>query len=88
MRQITMQEAIPAPGFYSKRFCVPKPGKKKHPVINLKPFNQFVEKWKFHMETVRDVKALLKPEMWAATVDLSDAYYHIGNILDNIYYVG
>ena len=39
------------------------------------------------MEMVRDVKDLLKPGMWGATVDLSDAYYHIGNILDNIYYV-
>ena len=58
------------------------------PGDQFKPFNQFVKKPKFHMETGRDVKALLKPGMWAVTLDLSDAYYHIGNILDNIYYIG
>ena len=52
----------------------------KTPGVQFKPFNQCVKK--------DDVKALLKPGMWAATVDLSDAYYHIGNILDNIYYIG
>ena len=30
------------------------------------------------METVVDVKRLLRPGMWAATVDLKDTYYHIG----------
>ena len=30
----------------------------------------------------------VQPGMWTVTVDLSDAYYLVGNILDNIYYIG
>ena len=78
MRKISKEEAQQNPGFYSKMFCVPKPNKKWRPIINLKPFNKYVLKKNFKMETVRDVRNLLQPGMWAATVDLQDAYYHIG----------
>ena len=49
-------------------FCVPLPNEKWRPVINLKPFNQFVENGKFHMETVGDMHSILRCGMWAATV--------------------
>ena len=78
MRKISKEEAQQNPGFYSKMFCVSKPNKKWRPIINLKPFNKYVLKKNFKMETVRDVRNLLQPGMWAATVDLQDAYYHIG----------
>ena len=78
MRKISKEEAQQNPGFYSKMFCVTKPNKKWRPIINLKPFNKYVLKKNFKMETVRDVRNLLQPGMWAATVDLQDAYYHIG----------
>ena len=78
MRKISKEEAQQNPGFYSKMFCVSKPNKKWRPIINLKPFNKYVLKKNFKMETVRDVQNLLQPGMWAATVDLQDAYYHIG----------
>ena len=72
MRKISKEEAQQNPGFYSKMFCVTKPNKKWRPIINLKLFNKYVLKKNFKMETVRDVRN------WAATVDLQDAYYHIG----------
>ena len=78
MRKISKEEAQQNPGFYSKMFCVSKPNKKWRPIINLKPFNKYVLKKNFKMKTVRDVRNLLQPGMWAATVDLQDAYYHIG----------
>ena len=78
MRKISKEEAQQNPGFYSKMFYVSKPNKKWRPIINLKPFNKYVLKKNFKMETVRDVRNLLQPGMWAATVDLQDAYYHIG----------
>ena len=78
MRKISKEEAQQNRGFYSKMFCVSKPNKKWRPIINLKPFNKYVLKKNFKMETVRDVRNLLQPGMWAATVDLQDAYYHIG----------
>lgn len=59
-------------------YSVPKPNEKWRPVINLKPFNQFIKNGKFRMETVKDMRSILRCGMWAATVDLKDAYYHIG----------
>ena len=55
MRRISLKEVKRILGFYSKMFCVPKPGQKWRPVINLRPFNEFVIKEKFCMETVCDV---------------------------------
>ena len=30
------------------------------------------------METIKDMKNMIKPGMCGATIDLFDAYYHIG----------
>ena len=78
VRKINVDEANATLGFYSRMFCVPKPGNKKWAIINLKPFNVYVSKKSFRMETIKDVKNMIRPGMWSATVDLSDAYYHIG----------
>ena len=59
----------------------------KMPSNNFKFFNRCVKEQKFHMETGRVGKVLLKLGMWAATMDLSDVYYHLGNILYNIFYI-
>ena len=56
----------------------------KTPSNQFKSFNQCVKERNFHIETGRIGKALLKPRMWAASMVLSDVYYHIVNILDNI----
>ena len=78
VRRIYVDEANATLGFYSCMFCVPKPGNKKQAIINLKPFNVHVSKKSFRMETIKDVKNMIRPGMWGATIDLSDAYYHIG----------
>ena len=59
-------------------FFVPKPGNKKWTIINLKPFNVHVSKKSFRMETIKDVKNMIRPGMWGVTIDLFDAYYLIG----------
>ena len=51
------------------------------PVINLKPMNKYVLKKGFRMETTKDVRQSIRPGMWAATIDLKDAYYHIGELI-------
>ena len=79
LTELSWDQAKKEPGHYSQMFTVPKKdSKKRRAVINLKGFNDFVSKKKFRMETVKDVKAVLKPGMWGATVDMTDAYYHIG----------
>ena len=78
MRVVPYDEAVKKKGFYSKLFCIPKPSSEKwRTIINLKPFNKYVKKSAFKMETVKDVRDLLQPQMYGAVVDLSDAYYHV-----------
>ena len=65
-------------GVYSKLFCVPKAGTTKwRPVINLKPLNKYISKESFKMETLKDVRATVNPGDYGATVDLTDAYFHV-----------
>ena len=88
LTELTWDQAEREPGHYSQMFTVPKKdSKKRRAVINLKGFNDFVSKKKFRMETVKDVKSVLKPGMWGATVDMTDAYYHIGLHQDSRKYV-
>ena len=64
-------------GHYLQIFAVPKPGGKWRVVINMKPLNEHVAKETFRMETVKDVRSLLKPGDYGAVVDLTDAYYTV-----------
>ena len=77
IRKVSKNEAENNLGHYSHIFTVPKPGGKHRVVINMKPLNEHVLKEKFKMETVKDVKTLLKPKDFGAVVDLTDAYYTV-----------
>ena len=64
-------------GFYSTFFLVPKKNGKMRPVINLRPQNRYLKKEHFKMDTLKKVINLVKPNDWAISLDLSDAYLHI-----------
>ena len=64
-------------GFYSTFFLVPKKNGKMRPVINLRPLNRYLKKEHFKMDTLKKVIYLVKPNDWAISLDLSDAYLHI-----------
>ena len=81
MRKLTLEEAHQTRGFYSRLFCVEKSDGSWRPVINLKPMNKYVLKKGSWMETTKDVRQSIRPGMWAATIDLKDAYYHIGELI-------
>lgn len=79
MRVVPNDEARSSKAFYSRLFCVQKAdGISWRPVINLKPLNKFVFKRSFRMETIKSVRNALRPGMWGASIDLKDAYYHVG----------
>ena len=78
VRKVPWQEARRKPGYYSKMFCVSKANGSWRPIINLCPMNCFVQKEKFKMETMQNVRELLRPGLWGATIDLKDAFYHVG----------
>ena len=65
-------------GFYSTCFLVPKWDGSHRPILNLKIFNFIVCKTSFKMETLRSIIVVMRPHQWMASVDLKDAYFHIG----------
>ena len=61
-------------GFYSSLFLVPKKSGGYRPIVNLKKLNTFVRYEHFKMETMEDVRQLLRPGDFLAKLDLKDAY--------------
>lgn len=66
-----------AQGFFSTVFLVPKPDGSFRPVLNLSKLNKFVKLEKFKMDNMNTVLAALNPDMWAARIDLKDAYLQV-----------
>ena len=64
-------------GFYSTFFVVPKKPQGLRPILNLKPFNQSVVRKGFTLDSVRSVRNELRPNDFAMSLDLKDAYYHV-----------
>ena len=44
-------------------------------IIDMRKLNSHVLKKGFKMQGVRDVRNILRPNMFASSVDISDAYY-------------
>lgn len=65
------------PSFCATFFLAPKKGGKWRPILNLRPLNKFIVPRKFRMETLSSILKLLEPGLWAASVDLKDAYLHV-----------
>ena len=78
MRKVSMAEVKAKNGFYSKMFCVPKPGRKWRPIIDLRQLNSHIIKDTFKMDTIKSMKELLSRGAYTASIDLKDAYYHVG----------
>lgn len=66
-----------SPGFYSHLFVVPKPDGSWRPIIDLSALNLHITTPSFRMETVRSLRASVKPDEWAVSIDLRDAYLHV-----------
>ena len=66
-----------SPGFYSSIFLVRKKNWKWRPVINLRRLNQFLLMPHFRMESTRSLMRDVQAGDWSASIDLSDAYFHI-----------
>ena len=65
------------PGFYSRMFLVRKKSGAWRPIIDLSAFNKHVDSPHFKMETPRGIIASVREGMWATSVDLKDAYFHV-----------
>ena len=68
----------PEKGFMRKHFPErEKSTRKFRPIINLRQLNEHVPYQKFKMESLKDLKNLLKKEDFVVKVDLKDAYYTV-----------
>ena len=67
----------PSPGFYSRLFLAPKKGGDWRPVIDLSPLNRFLDPPHFKMETTASILQATTPGLWATSIDLKDAFFHI-----------
>jgi hypothetical protein len=73
-------EVAPTPlslGFYASTFLRQNKSGKWRAIINLKPLNQHLVKYKFHMLTPKELSLTLQKGHWTTSVDLSDAYLRI-----------
>ena len=69
--------ALDSPGYYSRLFLAPKKGGEWRPVIDLSSLNKFLDAPRFRMETAASITHATVPGMWATSLDLKDAFFHI-----------
>ena len=71
----------PAPlttGFYSRLFLTNKATGEWRPIRDLSSLNVFVHCPSFTMETPRSILGALQQGQWLTSLDLKNAYFHIG----------
>ena len=65
--------------FVSRAFLVPKPGTNKwRMVVDLRYLNQFVRTGSMKMETLKDLKRLIRKGDYMFSFDLEDGFYALG----------
>ena len=64
-------------GWYSLIFLKPKKNGDLRPIIDLSGLNKYIKTPSFKMESAQSVKSVLTKNQWLASIDMSDAYFHI-----------
>ncbi|KAG1065060.1 hypothetical protein G6F42_026895 [Rhizopus arrhizus] len=59
-------------------FVIPKKDGGIRPVFNLKRLNQYLHAPHFKMDTLREVSLMIRRNDYLVSIDLSDAFLHIG----------
>jgi hypothetical protein len=66
-----------SPGYYSILFLRQKPNGEWRPIIDLKELNKLIVNQTFRMESARSIQEAMTPGLWACSIDLTDAYFHV-----------
>ena len=74
---IEQVESLEPGSFVSRLFTVPKSNGQRRPVINLRQLNKHVYNQKFHMESLVNIRSLLKQGGFMIKIDLQDAYMSV-----------
>jgi hypothetical protein len=67
----------PHAGYYSRLFLAPKKNGEWRPVIDLSNLNHYMSPPHFQMETVQSIIQATELDLWATSIDLKDAFFHI-----------
>ena len=76
-KQIVREILDPCPMHFSILFMRPKKNGKLRPIIDLSELNKLLVLEKFKMETVEVIAKTIQGIMWACSVDIEDAYFHV-----------
>ena len=68
---------IKIPLWFSRLFTTPKKNGKLRPVIDLSELNRLLKIPTFRMETVSIISKAISGILWACSVDIEDAYFHV-----------
>ena len=63
-------------GYYSRYFLVPKRDGGSRPILNLKPFNEFVRKYRFRLIGTKSLLSMVRRGDFFTSIDLKDAFFH------------
>ena len=78
LQKCAIAETVREPGdFVSNVFLTPKRDGGFRMILNLKPFNKFVQYHHFKMECLNHILATITPNCWMAIFDFTDAYLTI-----------
>ena len=73
LREITTLQLL----HFSRLFTRPKKNGKKRPIIDLSILNLLLDIPTFKMETVAVIIKSITEGLWACSVDIQDAYFHV-----------
>ena len=68
-------------------FLRPKPDGSHRMILNLKPFNEFVQYYHFKMDTLESAIRIMKPGCYMASIDLKDAHYSVPVAIEHQKYI-
>ena len=84
IREVTSQRKKKGRQWLSNVFLRPKKDGGFRMILNLKPLNEKLKYEKFKMNTIQDVMKMLSRNMVMASIDLTEAYFHLPIFHDHI----
>ena len=76
-REIIREIFVPTPLHFSRLFMRLKKNGKKRPIIDLSILNLHLDFPTFKMETVAVIAKAISTDLWACSIDIQDAYFHV-----------
>ena len=77
LKHVISPAKLNADPFVSSIFTTMKPDGSHRTILNLKNLNDSITYLHFKMESLKDVRQLIKPGVWMGSIDLRDACYSI-----------